>query len=248
MKKCRSLVFREWRLLQNRMKYALLLIVSFVALSFLTFYLNPGEDLSSYPAFVSLFLFAVTAFFCLGEEDVCKSDKKTGWLAYAECLPITPNDRARASTLFLALEIVVMSIINVIGYGVNCFAAGVKMNPGLLVWGVIFFDVYVGIYVLKTAVMTFFPGGQEKKGRIVTAAVAGLVIICIFVNVFPLIVKMNAAYEAQTENFNLPQAVVEAALKWANRFAFVAIPMLIVIVAAYFFVSGMKYEKEKRYE
>lgn len=66
MKKYKSLVFREWKILQNRMKYAFLLLFSFVALSFLTFYLNPEEDFSSFPAFISLFLFVVTAFMCLG--------------------------------------------------------------------------------------------------------------------------------------------------------------------------------------
>lgn len=248
MKKYKSLIFREWKILQNRMKYALLLIVSFVALSFLTFYLNPQEDFSSFPAFISLFLFAITAFMCLGRNDVYKSDKESGWLTYSECLPITPDDRARSATLLLVLEITVMFIIDVIGYEVNCIAAGIKMNPRLLILSIILFDVYIGIYVLKTAVMTFCPNGQEKKGQIVLYIIACLVIGYIFISVFPIINIINDMSEAQMENFDLPKVVVEEILKLVNQFALVAIPLLIVIVVAYFFVSRKKYEKEKRYE
>lgn len=248
IKKYKSLVFREWKILQNRMKYALLLIVSFVALSFLTFYLNPQEDFSSFPAFISLFLFAVTAFMCIGEDDVCKSDKECGWLSYAGCLPITPDDRARSATLLLALQITVMFIIDVIGYKVNCLAAGVKMNPKLLVFSIVLFDVCIGVYVLKTAVTAFCPNGQEKKGKIFLYIIACLAIICLLISTLPIIDRINNMSEAQAENFDLPKAVVEKILKSANQFALAAIPLLVVIVAAYFFVSRKKYEKEKQYE
>lgn len=248
MKKYKALVFREWKILQKRMKYALLLIFSFVALSFLTFYLNPQEDFSSFPAFISLFLFAVTAFMCLGEDDVYKSDKESGWLTYAECLPITPEDRARSATVLLALEIIAMFIINVIGYEVNCLAAGVKMNPRLLIFSIILFDVCIGIYVLKTAVMNAYPNGQEKKGQIVLYIIAGVAISYILIRCYPIMNRINDMSEAQIENFDLPRLVVEEILKLINQYAFVAIPLLFVMVAAYFFVSRKKYEKEKWYE
>ena len=247
-KKYRSLAFREWRILQHRMKYALLLIVSFVALSFLTFYLNPQEDFSSFPAFISLFLFAVTAFMCLGEDDVYKSDKESGWLTYAKCLPITPDDRAKSATLLLVLKIMVMFIIDVIGYKVNCLAAGVKMNPGLLALSIILSDVCIGIYVLKTAVVTFCPNGQERKGKIVLYIIACLAISYILISAFPIMNRISDMSEVQMENFDLPKVVVKEVLKLVNQFEFAAIPLLIVIVATYFFVSRKKYEKEKRYE
>ena len=41
------------------------------------------------------------------------------------------------------------------------------MNPGLLVLSIILSDVCIGTYVLKTAVVTFCPNGQERKGKIV---------------------------------------------------------------------------------
>lgn len=248
MKKYKSLVFREWKILQDRMKYAFLLLFSFVALSFLTFYLNPEEDFSSFPAFISLFLFVVTAFMCLGENDVYKSDKESGWLTYAECLPITPDDRAKSATLLLVLEIVVMFAVDIIGYGINGFAAGVKMNPGLLVLSIILFDIYIGIYVLKTAVMTFCPKGQEKKGQIVLCIIACLVISYIIIKVFPIMNRINDMSETEMKNLDLPKVVVEEILKLINKVGVVAMPLLIVIVVAYFFVSGKKYEKEKRYE
>jgi len=226
MKKYKALVFREWKILQKRMKYALLLIFSFVALSFLTFYLNPQEDFSSFPAFISLFLFAVTAFMCLGEDDVYKSDKESGWLTYAECLPITPKDRARSATILLALEIIAMFIINVIGYEVNCLAAGVKMNPRLLIFSIILFDICIGIYVLKTAVMNVCSNGQEKKGQIVLYIIAGVAISYILIRCYPIMNRINDMSETQIENFDLPRLVVEEILKLINQYAFVAIPLL----------------------
>ena len=57
--------------------------------------------------------------------------------------------------------------------------------------------------------------------------------------------RINDMSEAQIENFDLPKLVVEEILKLINQYAFVAIPLLFVIVAAYFFVSRKKYEKEK---
>lgn len=227
--KFRSLLFREFRLARKIVIMTACVLLGFTALLWVSLFSAAGltDDIPADSLSAMLALFAATPLLL---DDTHISDVKYGWAVYSYALPITPFERA-AARLVRRLALCGGSCLFCLANSAAiCAYFGKAFKANYSVWYVLIFSAVMltvlpnDFFVLKARNAGDIKKMQTAAGMASLAAMAVLIIAFFKAN--------GIGLQALTDDeavIALPEFTATALL-WA-------VPLLLLLIAADFFVS-----------
>lgn len=225
----RSLLFREFRLARKSIIGTACVMLALTVLIWTALFTAAGftDDIPADRLAASIALFAAMSLFL---DDIHISDVKSGWATYSYVLPITPLERAAARLVRRLALCGGSCLFCLVNSAAICVYLGEAFKANYIVWYVLIFSAVMPAVIVNDFFMLKARNAGDIKKMQTAAGMASLGIMTV------LILAVLKANGVGLQMLIDDEAVIAfpeftaASLLWA-------VPLLLLLIAADFFVS-----------
>lgn len=252
MRKCKSLLFREYKLSKSHYFFSFIILILFLGLVFLTILLNRDESqetIGSVAMFMSLLFAVLTGCVCADDAGVYRSDINVGWHTYSYCLPISLFEKTMVRYLVKVFSILIGTGITAFGCRIIAIGAGTKADMKMMFVYLFMVEIYLLFQLAIHTVSLVTKNIEESKKLriIISGIILGIIILSVIILGSAMIPINSLALDMTGDELGvaLPNMIIDAVIKLIDRIHLILFPLLIVLLAAGFAVTYKTYERRR---
>ncbi|MBO5487251.1 MAG: hypothetical protein J5988_10065 [Eubacterium sp.] len=245
--KYKALLYREWKISRRFYLLRVLLLLLFDLMVIGVFI--GGFKANEMSQAEGNFMYLLFSYFAvvlggaiIGEDNgVYKADVDTGWFRFSQALPLTAVEKAVTRYLFKGLVLIIGSLmifvpLSVI-YGMTKFA-----HVATVVYLFFFALDAILLYEVVRYILTMCISDADKSRRVRRIVGVGMFVIWIILEICILTGVSNSNLLVTSEELNDFARMLDV-MTIPNRWGWVSIPLLFVLLAVGFLTTWKSYER-----